>query len=103
VTTNAPPREFWIDTDEVGAIVDSTDDARFVLGHSRRHARGLRLPIFFAQGGPSVTELQQAMRGRSLDRDATLQGPVQPLRVHYHIELRNRENRLVLRWTFERL
>ena len=105
-TTNAPSREFSVDTDEVGAILGSTEDARLVLGYTPRQAHGRSLPVMFSQGGPTVTELQQAIRGHFVDREAVILGRDQPIRVHYHIELalsKQGGNRLVLRWTFERL
>ena len=101
---NALSREFWLETDQVGVIVDTAEAARGVLGYSPRRARGRSLPMMFSQGGPTVTELQQAMRGRFVDHEAVIVGRGQPIRVLYHIELRvskQRENRFVLRWTFE--
>ena len=106
MTVPTTTREFWLETDEAGIILDTAEDACVVLGVRPRHARGRSLPMMFADGGPTVTELQQAMRGRFVDRQAMIFSRGQPIRVLYHIELRiskKSENRFVLRWTFERL
>lgn len=96
----------WIDTDNVGYIVDCHPGALDLIGCSARTATHQRLPFMFIVGRPQRADLELASRGDVIQIHGVIRPPERRgISIDCRIEAAPNysSDRAILRWTFTRL
>ena len=94
----------WIDTDHYGLILDCSEPALVLIGHSMKSARGRSLLLMFVGDRPGAYQFGRAMSGHAVSGGVSIRPHDQPaVHVRYRIARagRSSEERPILRWTLE--